>query len=206
MNGLSRHLMVCFVTGLIAVLPIGGTIVLIALAESSFRPLIPEKWYFPGMALITVVVLLYLLGLTLSTVVGRWFWNRLDNVMDRLPGLGMIYRTLKQILGFEAGEGGLFQSVVLVPNEATGWSQIGLVTSVERDAESQQLVVFVPGSPNPSQGRLVRLPAARAVRTDWSVDRALKYLFSLGKISNGKADLVLTEGSVILEKKNRQGT
>jgi uncharacterized membrane protein len=150
--------------------------------------------------LITVVLLLYLLGLTLSTVVGRWFWKRLDNVMSRLPGLGMIYRTLKQILGFEGGEGGLFQSVVLVPNEATGWSEIGLVTSIETDDESQQLVVFLPASPNPSQGRLVRLPVARAVRTDWSVDGALKCLFSLGKISKGQSDLVLTQGSAILDR------
>jgi uncharacterized membrane protein len=200
MNGLYRHLVVCLVTGLIAILPIGGTIVLIAVAENSLRPLIPARWYFPGLALMTVVLFLYLLGLTLSTVVGRWFWRRLDNVMDRLPGLGMIYRTIKQILGFEAGEGTLFESVVLVPNEATGWSEIGLVTSIETGGESPQLVVFVPGSPNPTQGRLVRLPADRAVRTTWSVDGALKYLFSLGKISNGKADLVLTEGSAMLDR------
>jgi uncharacterized membrane protein len=200
MNGLYRHLVICLVTGAVAILPIGGTIVLIAFAENSFRPLIPTKWYFPGLALITVVLLLYLLGLTLSTVVGRWFWKGLDNVMDRMPGLGMIYRTLKQILGFEAGEGALFQGVVLVPNEATGWSEIGLVTSAERDDESQQLVVFVPGSPNPAQGRLVRLPVARAVRTDWSVDGALKYLFSLGKISNSKPDLALSHGSAILDR------
>jgi uncharacterized membrane protein len=200
MNGLYRHLVVCLVTGLVAILPIGGTIVLIALAENSFRPLIPARWYFPGLALITVVLFLYLLGLTLSTVVGRWFWKRFDGILDRMPGLGMIYRTLKQILGFEAGEDGLFQSVVLLPNEATGWSEIGLVTSLESNEGSQQLVVFVPGSPNPSQGRLVRLPVARAIRTEWSVDAALKYLFSLGKISDKKSGLVLSQGSAILNE------
>ena len=43
-------------------------------------------------------------------------------------------------------------------------------------------IVFVPGSPNPSQGRLLRLPRERAVPIDLPVDRALKELFSLGKV------------------------
>jgi uncharacterized membrane protein len=47
---------------------------------------------------------------------------------------------------------------------------------------SKQLIVFVPGSPNPSQGRLLRIPANRVTPTDWPIDKALKTLFSLGKI------------------------
>jgi uncharacterized membrane protein len=163
-------------------LPIGGTIVLIVLAERSLSPLIPAKFYFPGIALVSVVALLYLLGLTLTTVVGQWMWNFLDCSLSRLPGLGMLYQTLKQILGLNAGDGGLFQRVVLVPDDSTGSTEIGLVTASEGEDDSRQLLVFVPGSPNPSQGRLLRLPAKRVIATDWTVDRALKGLFSLGKV------------------------
>lgn len=182
MSAIYRHLTVCLLTGLVTILPVGGTIFLIAVAENMLRPMIPAKLYFPGVGLISVMVLLYLLGLTLSTVVGRWFWKWLDQVMGRLPGLGLIYRTLKQILGFEAGEGGLFQRVVLVHDEGSGGAEIGLVTTIEGEGDAQQLVVFLPGSPNPSQGRLLRLPPSRVIATDWSIDRALKTLFSLGKV------------------------
>lgn len=182
MERIQRHFVVCLITGLITILPIGGTVLLIIFAERSLSPLIPDKVYFPGGGLLVVIVLLYLLGLMLTSVIGRWIWDSLDCGLSRLPGLGMLYRTLKQILGFDAGEGALFQRVVLVPDDSTNSMEIGLVTATEGDGGAKQLIVFVPCSPNPSQGRLLRIPASRVAPTDWSVDKALKSLFSLGKI------------------------
>jgi uncharacterized membrane protein len=182
MERIQHHFVVCLITGLIAVLPIGGTVLLIIFAERSLSPLIPAQLYFPGAGLTVVILLLYLLGLTLTSVLGRWIWDSVDCAMSRLPGLGMLYRTLKQILGFDAGEGTLFQRVVLVRDDSTASLEIGLVTATEGDGEGRQLIVFIPGSPNPSQGRLIRIAASRVEATDWSVDRALKSLFSVGKI------------------------
>jgi uncharacterized membrane protein len=182
MERIQRHFVVCLITGLITILPIGGTVLLIIFAERSLSPLIPDKLYFPGEGLLVVVALLYLLGLALSSVIGRWIWDALDGGLSRLPGLGMLYRTLKQIFGFDAGEGALFQRVVLIRDDSTSSMEIGLVTASEGDGEAKQLTVFIPGSPNPSQGRLLRIPASRVEATDWSVDKALKSLFSVGKI------------------------
>jgi uncharacterized membrane protein len=182
MDKIYRHVVLCILTGLVTLLPVGGTILLIVFAERSLSPVIPAKLYFPGEGLLAVILLLYLLGLTLTTVVGRWLWNLLDTALSKFPGLGMLYRTLKQILGLESGQGALFQRVVLVTNDATGGAEIGLVTATEGSADTTQLIVYVPGSPNPAQGRLLRLPANRAVATNLSVDKALKALFSLGKV------------------------
>lgn len=184
MERIQRHFLVCLITGLIAVLPVGGTILLIIIAERSLSPLVPERFYFPGEGLLLVIALLYLLGLTLTSVGGRWIWNALDCALSRLPGLGMLYRTLKQILGFDAGEEALFQRVVLVSDHATRGVEIGLVTATAAD-DSTELIVFVPGSPNPSQGRLLRIAASHVAPTDWTVDKALKALFSVCKISAG---------------------
>lgn len=178
MERIQRHFIVCLIT----VLPIGGTILLIVFAEKSLSPLIPARFYLPGEGLLLVIALLYLLGLTLASVIGRWLWDALDSALSSIPDMGMIYRTLKQILGFDAGEGALFEKVVLVQNESVGSTEIGLVTSTEGEGSAKQFVVFVPGSPNPSQGRLIRISASRVIATDWSVDKALKALFSLGKI------------------------
>jgi uncharacterized membrane protein len=181
MDNFYRHVLLCILTGLVTLLPIGGTILLIVFAERSLSPLIPAKFYFPGEGLLAVILLLYLLGLTLTTVIGRWLWNLLDTALAKFPGLGMLYRTLKQVLGLESGEGALFQRVVLVHDQGTGGAEVGLVTTTEGSGDATQLVVFVPGSPNPAQGRLLRLPPSRVVATDLSVDKALKGLFSLGK-------------------------
>ena len=182
MERIQRHFVLCLITGLVTILPIGGTILLIVFAERSLSPLIPARFYFPGEGLMVVIVLLYLLGLALTSVVGRWIWESVDGGLSRLPGLGILYRTLKQILGFEGSEGALFQRVVFVRDEGTSSTEIGLVTASEGDGEAKHLIVFVPGSPNPSQGRLLRIPASRVDATDWSVDKALKSLFSVGKI------------------------
>jgi uncharacterized membrane protein len=182
MERIQHHFVVCLITGLVTILPIGGTILLIILTERSLSPLIPDKFYFPGEGLLLVIALLYLLGLTLTSVVGRWVWNTLDRGLSRLPGLGILYRTLKQILGFDAGEGALFQRVVLVPDESTRSMEIGLVTASAGDAEAKHLTVFRSLLAQPSQGRLLRIPASSVIPTDWTVDKALKALFSLGKI------------------------
>jgi uncharacterized membrane protein len=182
MDNIYRHFILCILTGLVTLLPVGGTILLIVFVERSLSPVIPAKFYFPGEGLLAVILLLYLLGLTLTTVVGRWLWNLLDTALSKFPGLGMLYRTLKQILGLESGEGALFQRVVLVHDQGTGGAEVGLVTAAEGTGDAAQLIVFIPGSPNPAQGRLLRLPPSRVIGTDWSVDKALKALFTLGKV------------------------
>jgi len=105
MEKLQSHFILCLLTGLVTILPVGGTILLIVYAERTLSPLIPAQFYIPGEGLVLVIALLYLLGLTLTSVVGRWLWHGLDSTLTRIPALGTIYRTLKQILGFDAGEG-----------------------------------------------------------------------------------------------------
>jgi uncharacterized membrane protein len=85
-----RHVLLCILTGLVTLLPIGGTILLVVFAERSLSPLIPAKFYFPGEGLLAVILLLYLLGLTLTTVVGRWLRKSLDTALAKFPGLGML--------------------------------------------------------------------------------------------------------------------
>jgi len=182
MGWLRRHVVTCLLSGLVALLPVGGTILLLVLAERVCGPLVPAAFYFPGVGLLAVIVLLYLLGLTVTTFVGRWFWTRLDRLLARVPALGLLYKTLKQVLGYGSGEGALFHRVVLIEDQATGAAELGLVTGSEGPGDAARLLVFVPGSPNPSQGRLLRLPRTRAIPIDLPVDRALKELFSLGKL------------------------
>jgi hypothetical protein len=58
MERIQHHFVVCLITGLVTILPIGGTILLIILAERSLSPLIPDKFYFPGEGLLLVIALL----------------------------------------------------------------------------------------------------------------------------------------------------
>lgn len=50
MERVQHHFVVCLITGLITILPIGGTVLLIIFAERSLSPLIPLNSIFPARA------------------------------------------------------------------------------------------------------------------------------------------------------------
>jgi uncharacterized membrane protein len=171
--------------GLVAILPIGGTIITVGFLEDSIASsgLYNHPLYFPGLGIILTVIIIYVIGLTVSTFVGKWLWKRVDTLLHRLPALGNLYATLKQILGYGEGKDAIFHETVLVPYNQTGALELGLVTNYITPPEGgeQHLVVFLPGSPNPTAGRLVLLPKSEVRPVEMAVDEALKALVSVGK-------------------------
>ncbi|MEE8105142.1 MAG: DUF502 domain-containing protein [Planctomycetota bacterium] len=180
MSTLIRHLTRCFVAGVVALLPVGGTVVALAYFESEFADtgLKDQDFYFPGLGLLAAIAAIYLTGLVVSTWLGRWFWGFFDRLLERLPALGRLYVTLKQILGYGEGEDAMFQRVVLVPGSIGGALELGLVTN--RIEDDGRLVVFVPGAPNPTLGRLALIDPSDARDAGISVSAALKALVSVG--------------------------
>ena len=186
MNSISSHLTRCFLAGIVALLPIGGTILTIAYLESSVAGswLARQPFYFPGAGILLAAGIIYAVGLIATTVLGRWAWSRLDQLLDRLPVLGRLYQTLKQILGVAEGKDAIFQQVVLVPARDTDAMEIGLVTHETIDSSGKkQRVVFVPSAPTPTSGRLLIVEESHLVPLNISPGEALKALVSLGKLS-----------------------
>ena len=184
MHPVSRHFTRCLIAGLIAILPIGGAILSLLLAERT----ISESWlerqgfYFPGLGLLLAIALLYALGLIVTTFICRWVWRRMDLLLANVPALGPLYRTLKQILGYGEGRDALFTRVVMVRSPFTGSEEVGLVTNEVGDEQGvPRLLVFLPGSPNPTTGRLLVADPATVRPVDVSVHEALKALVSAGK-------------------------
>ena len=186
MNSLTSHLTRCFLAGIVALLPIGGTILTIAYLESTVAGswLAKQPLYFPGAGLLLAAVLIYAVGLIVTTVLGQWIWTRFDQLLDRLPVLGRLYQTLKQLLGVAEGEDAIFRQVVLVPARDTDAAEIGLVTHETVDATGKkQRVVFVPSAPTPTTGRLLIVDESLLVPLNISASDAMKALVSLGKVS-----------------------
>lgn len=184
MRWLTRHITRCFLAGVIALLPIGGTILGIVYMEVTLSEswLARQPWYFPGLGLIAAAVLIYAIGLVVSTVIGRWIWNVVDRLIDSLPILGNLYQTLKQVLGYGEGQDALFEYAGLIPARDHNGYELGLVTGRVDDQEGRsRLSVFVPGSPNPMTGRLIFIEDATVHRLPISVSDALKALVAVGK-------------------------
>ena len=184
MKSIRRHITRCLLAGAVAVLPIAGLIITIGYVESqiSSSGLAKLPFYFPGFGLLASVILVYLVGLVVSTFIGRWLWARLDNLLDRVPALGGLYQTFKQILGYGKGEDAIFQEVVLVPGRNDQSEELGLVTNRVLDEDgSTKLLIFVPASPAPTTGRLVVMDPGAVRRLEMPVSETLKALVAMGK-------------------------
>ncbi|MCA8969567.1 MAG: DUF502 domain-containing protein [Planctomycetes bacterium] len=185
MNAVVKHVTRAMIAGIVALLPIGGTILgfvwiegTLAAAWKSVPSLAP--YYVPGLGVVAVLVSIYLIGLAITTFVGRYLWALFDRLLDSLPLLGSLYRSLKQILGYGEGRDALFERVVWVRSREQDAEELGLVTKEGVDPEST--LVFVPGSPNPATGRLLRLRPDVLRPAHMTVHAALKTLVALGKL------------------------
>lgn len=183
MQAISRHFTRCIIGGIVALLPVGGTVLTIVYLEATLSGswLAEQAFYFPGMGLILAVLVVYLIGLAVTTFLGHWLWTRVDRLLDRLPALGQLYQTLKQVLGYGEGKGALFERVVLVKSREYDGFELGLVTREEPQASADRLTVFLPGAPNPASGRLVIVDPRSTQPLDVPVADALKTLVSVGK-------------------------
>ena len=179
MNAILGHLTRCAIAGVVALLPVGGLVLSILYMENMLAEswLVDQWYYFPGLGILAAAAIIYVIGLIVTTFVGRWIWGRADALLKRLPILGRLYQTLKQIVGYGEGEDAVFRRVVLVPSPvAPDAFEMGLVTNQVDD----KLVVFVPGAPNPTVGRLITVDPSTVKETDIKVSDALKSLVSVG--------------------------
>ena len=184
MKRLRKHITSSLLAGIVAILPVGGLIITIGYLESTISSsgLSKMPFYFPGFGLIAAVIFIYLIGFVITTFIGKWIWKRVDSILDKLPALGRLYQTLKQILGYGKGEDAIFYEAVLVPSRDIQSDELGLVTNkITDDKGITKLVIFVPGVPNPTSGRLIVIDKKSVKPLAMPVNDTLKALISMGK-------------------------
>lgn len=184
MNKLTRHLTTNILAGLVAILPVGGLVLTIGYIENTISGsgLTRLAFYFPGLGIILVLLLIYLIGLILTTFVGKWLWSSVDRLLNNLPALGKLYISLKQILGYGEGEEAIFHQTVLVPAQGGSGMEFGLITNrLTLPDGAEKLVIFIPGAPNPTNGRLIITTADQVQLTDIPVNSTFRILVAAGK-------------------------
>ena len=184
MSRIQKHITSSLLAGFVAILPIGGLVLTVGYLESTISSsgLSGMPFYFPGLGLIVSILFIYLIGLAVTTFIGRWVWARIDKLLYKLPTLGRLYETLKQILGYGEGKEAIFHEAVLVPNKDIKAEELGLVTNRILDKNGNtRLVIFIPGAPNPTSGRLLVMDPDSVKPLSMPVNETLKALVSMGK-------------------------
>lgn len=194
-----RHLRTTLGAGILVMLPIGVTILIFKfffnLLDPLLRPVV--NWIpgldtcasltepgttCPGLGLIFLLILVYLVGLVMAHVVGRRVVEIGHAVMEAIPVVKSIYGTARSATElFSKPKDQPYRGVVLVHFPSRGLKSIGLVTAqLGKENGEEMLAVYVPSSPVPSTGFLVVVAAKDVIPTQMSVDDALKALISGG--------------------------
>jgi uncharacterized membrane protein len=177
MGRLQAHLRNKMVAGLLAAIPVAVTIFIVWYVDSKARDLLHVHTPLVGIALTIVVI--YVLGVFVTSVVGRFLLKVFDRVIRRVPGLRDLYRSWKQVALTDTQDG-IFAHVVLVPDDAGRGCVLGFTSGHSIEGDPGLSCVFVPGSPNPTTGKLHFVPTTRCIRLEMSPQDALKLIISGG--------------------------
>ncbi len=153
----------------------------------------------PLIGLVLVLVVVLILGIIARSILGRMTLMAVENVIERLPVIGMLYMSLKQLGEAFMGSDGTskFQRAVGVQFPYKGVWAIGFVTGNAEAIQAQmpnlekpktrQLTVFVPTTPLPTQGFMLIVPEEETQPLSLSVQDALKLVVSGGMIGAGES-------------------
>jgi len=203
-HGLIGRLRNYFLTGLVLVAPVYITIALtwwfINWVDDLVRPFFPLAYRpetylpgkIPGLGLIVGFVVLTLLGFLTANFVGRKLVEIGENILNRMPVIRPIYKSLKQI--FEtlfSKSGSSFRRVGLVEFPAPGmWSLVFLTQPpaaeiAARLPETEHISAFMPCTPNPTTGFFFYVPRRDVIDLDITVEAAMTLLMSAGVAQPG---------------------
>lgn len=189
MGRLQSHLRNKLVAGILAAIPVGVTVIILWYVDARARALFDIRYPFLGLVLALGAV--YLLGLFVTSLVGRWILTTTDSVLVHIPGLRDLYRSWKQMAFSAEGDEGIFARVVLIPDETGKMKMMGFSTRKGIEGDPETLCVFVPGAPNPTAGRLYFVPVTECVILDIPARVAFKVLISGGNYVPAKLGLQL---------------
>ncbi len=194
MNSFRASLKRYFLTGLLVITPIWGTILILktlfvtvdSILGTALADLVLPDYYFPGLGIMALVLLILIAGVLATNFFGRRMVNRWEEFLDRVPIVRGIYATLKSmmdILSFKQRE--KYDKVVMIQFPKDGNYCLAFVTGDTRE-EIQSLApeplvhVFVPTSPNPTSGYFLLVPESEVAPVEMSVEEAMKLIVSGG--------------------------
>jgi uncharacterized membrane protein len=187
-------------TGLVVVVPITVTIYIIqALVQvmDDFLGFIPTAYHpdtllgfhLPGLGLVLVTILVFLIGLLTHSYVGTKLVHWWDLVVGRIPVVRNIYQAIKQLTeALFSNTGNHFKQVVMIEFPRAGLYSVGFLAGpVKGELQTKTgeaiMHIFIPCTPNPTTGYYVLVPEKDLIFLEMTVEEAFKMIISSGLVS-----------------------
>ncbi len=179
-----------FISGLLSLLPLGLTIFLIqvvfqwvdALGSQIVRQFTDLE--IPGLGFLLTLGVVFFAGLFMQVFVGKKILSLMDTLIERIPLINHLYHGIKGVTdSFSQVPDREFSMVVLVKYPTPEFESIGLITNESVLIEgNKKVAVFIPTTPNPTNGFLVLADLEDLTPLDIPVDEALKSVISMGSV------------------------
>lgn len=198
-----------FLTGLLVITPIWGTILILktlfltvdGILGDMLASFVIPNYYVPGLGVLTLILVIFLTGVAAANFIGGRVVKLWEELLHRVPVVRGIYSTLKSvtdILSFKERE--KYNKVVLIQFPKNGHYCFAFVTGmtlgqVQEITPEPLLNVYVPTSPNPTSGYFLLVPEKEVVPLDISVEEAMKLIVSGGLYSPSQPVHPAAEGS-----------
>jgi uncharacterized membrane protein len=194
-----------FLTGLVIAAPLFLTVYItrtfVEWIDGIVVPLIPSAYRFdqrlpfavPGFGVVVALIFITLLGFVTASFIGSRLLQYGEALLGRMPIIRNLYGGLKQV--FEtvvARPANAFKQVALMEYPRPGtWSLVliaadvrGHIGNIVTGGQPEEAVtVFLPTSPNPTNGFLMFVKKSELVLVDLTVEDALKMVISAGLLS-----------------------
>ena len=190
-----------FLTGLVVVLPVFVTIYvvwgIVGLVDARVIPLIPKQ-YNPenvfgrnifGLGLLVFIVFTTLIGAFTKLYVGARIVGIGESLVERMPIVRSIYNALKQVATTVFNSSGAsFEKACFVEFPRRDCWSLGFIVNgpkselPEKSGEPDLVCVFIPTTPNPTNGFLIYVPAREVRPLDMSLEDAAKLIMSAGLV------------------------
>jgi len=137
------------------------------------------------------VVMVCIVGVVLTSVVGRTLWRMIEKFIMNTPFLKQVYPYVKQITDFLLNpeeQKKLFSRVVLVEYPRKGIWSVGMVTGsgikkIIDKTGKEFLSVFIANSPSPLTGFVILVPKDEVIDAGMTIEDAIRFIVSGGVIS-----------------------
>jgi uncharacterized membrane protein len=148
-----------------------------------------EQWLgrqVPGLGFISVVLLVFLVGLLSRNLVARVLFSWFERLLRSVPLVRGVYGAIKDLIGaFGIGKSKTFRQVVLVQYPRAGLYTIAFVTNEmtftsSNDRSIDFVNVYIPNPPNPTSGVLILVPKQDVVVLNLTIEQGLKLVLSGG--------------------------
>ena len=182
-----------FLSGIAVVLPVAVTVFVLIwlfnLLDGILRNLIDRLFgiNIPGLGLLVLIIIIFLVGIFTSNFIGKKITGWFEKIIGKIPLFKTVYNPVRKIISGLSGEKTeSFQQVVLIEFPQEGRKSIGFITNSDFSIdEGENVSVFVPTTPNPTNGFLIIVDKKDVEVLDMSVNEGLNAVVSIGSALEG---------------------